>query len=289
MTASSPIIQRDPIFPRSRLAAGESLIWEGRPSYIVYLVQPLILLVITVAFAIVLSVNYDAVGSVDADASTWVTLVALLLLMPASTLRMGAAALAVGLAVIIICVTGLFDNGAISFAPVAVGLLALIYDYAIWSHTAFAITDRRIMTQYGVFNLRFGDTRHDRISNVTVHPTLVERILGFGDVMFSTSGETGGIDSDSQAMHFNRKGAVKWENVSRPFHVRKKAEEAMLNPRWQNVKVKAPAQYVPSPMLEPISQVEAEERLVKLKELLDKGLISQEEYDAKRQEIISRL
>ena len=144
------------------------------------------------------------------------------------------------------------------------------------------------MTQYGVFNLRFGDTRHDRISNVTVHPTLVEGSrLRRRHVLHLW--RNGRIDSDSQAMHFNRKGAVKWENVSRPFHVRKKAEEAMLNPRWQNVKVKAPAQYVPSPMLEPISQVEAEERLVKLKELLDKGLISQEEYDAKRQEIISRL
>ena len=37
----------------------------------------------------------------------------------------------------------LFSNGVISFAPVTVGLLALLYDYVVWTHTAFAITDRR--------------------------------------------------------------------------------------------------------------------------------------------------
>ena len=287
--AASSAIQRDPIFPRSRLTTGESLVWEGRPSKIVYLVQPLILLVMTVAFGIMLSVNYDRIGAGGADLSTWIILGALLVLMPVSILRSGAIAFIIGVAIIIVCVTGLFSNGVISFAPVTVGLLALLYDYVVWTHTAFAITDRRILTQYGVFNIRFGGTRHDRISNVTVHQTLPERILGIGDVMFSTSGETGGIDSDSQAMHFNRKGAVKWEDVPNPFYVRKKAEGVMLNPSWQDVKVMPHGQYVPSPPYPPILPEEAEERLVKLKELLDKGLISQEEYDAKRQEIVSRL
>ena len=289
MTDSSPALQRGTIFPRNRLATGERLLWEGRPSSIVYFVQPLALLILTAIFAILLSINYGSIGTLEADWSIWVALVVLLLLMPASTLRMGLVAMAVGLAVIFIDAMGPFDNGIISFAPVMVGLFAFLYDYIIWTHTAFAITDRRIMTQYGVFNIRFGDTRHERISNVTVLQTLVERILGFGDVMFSTSGETGGIDSDSPALGYDHRGAVKWEDIPKPFYVRKRAEEAMLNPVWQNVRVQAPTQYVPSPVVQPISPVEAEERLVKLKELLEKGLISHEEYEAKRREIISRM
>ena len=289
MTDSSPALQRAPIFPRNRLATGERLLWEGRPSSIVYFVQPMALLILTAIFAIMLSINYGSIGTLEADWPIWVALVVLLLLMPASTLRMGLTAMVVGLAVILIDAMGLFDNGIISFAPVLVGLFAFLYDYIIWTHTAFAITDRRIMTQYGVFNIRFGDTRHERISNVTVHQTLAERILGFGDVMFSTSGETGGIDSDSPALGSDHRGAVKWEDIPKPFYVRKRAEEAMLNPVWQNVRVQAPTQYVPSPVVQPISPVEAEERLVKLKELLEKGLISPEEYEAKRREIISRM
>lgn len=289
MTDSSPALQRGSIFPRNRLATGERLLWEGRPSSIAYFVQPLVLFILTVIFGLMLFLKYDPIGMLEADWSIWVALVVLLLLMPASTLRMGLAAMVVGLAVILIDAMGLFDNGIISFAPVMVGLFAFLYDYIIWTHTAFAITDRRIMTQYGVFNIRFGDTRHERISNVTVHQTLAERILGFGDVMFSTSGETGGIDSDNPALGSDHSGAVKWENVPKPFYVRKRAEEAMLNPVWQNVRVQAPTQYVPSPVVQPIAPVEAEERLVKLKELLDKGLISHEEYEAKRRDIVSRM
>lgn len=289
MTDPSPALQRGPIFPRSRLATGERLLWEGRPSSIVYFVQPLVLLILTVIFGFALSFAYDSIGTLEADWTTWVVLAALLLLMPVSTLHMGLVSMAVGLAVVAIDALELYGNGIISFAPVLVGLFAFLYDYIVWTHTAFAITDRRIMTQYGVFNIRFGDTRHERISNVTVHQTLPERILGFGDVMFSTSGETGGIDSDHPALRSDHRGAVKWDDIPKPFYVRKLAEEAMLNPSWQNVRVQAPTQYVPSPVAPPISPVEAEERLVKLKELLDKGLISKEEYEAKRREIISRM
>lgn len=289
MTDSSPALQRGPIFPRSRLATGERLLWEGRPSSIVYFVQPLVLLILTVIFGFVLSLYYGPIGTLEVDWPIWVTLAVLLLLMPVSTLRMGLVAMAVGLAVIVIDALGLFSNGIISFAPVLVGLFAFLYDYIVWTHTAFAITDRRIMTQYGVFNIRFGDTRHERISNVTVHQTLVERILGFGDIMFSTSGETGGIDSDHPATRSDHRGAVKWEDIPKPFYVRKRAEEAMLNPSWRNVRVQPPTQYVPPSVVQPIAPVEAEERLVKLRELLDKGLISQEEYEAKRREIISRM
>lgn len=290
MTDSSPMLQRGPIFPRSRLATGESLLWEGRPSSIVYFVQPLVLLILTMIFGLVLSFNYDQVGALNADRSVWITLAVLLLIMPVSTLRMGTVALAVGLAVIIIDAVGLFDNGIISFVPVLLGLFAFLYDYIIWTHTSFAITDRRIMTQYGVFNIRFGDTRHERISNVTVLQSLGERILGFGDVMFSTSGETGGIDSDDPALRSDQRGAVRWEDIPKPFYVRKRAEEAMLSPSWQNVRVQQQPLYVPAPLPpQRISPVEAEERLTKLKELLDKGLVSKEEYEAKRGEIISKM
>ena len=286
----SPMLQRSQIFPRSRLASGESLLWEGRPSSIVYFVQPLILFILTLIFGLVLTLNYGAVGAMNADISVWAVLAVLLLLMPSAENRMGVAALVLGVAVIITDIAGLFGNGVISFLPAAVGLFAFLWDYVVWTHTAFAITDRRIMTQYGVFNIRFGDTRHERISNVTEHQTLLERALGFGDVMFSTSGETGGIDSDNPALQADQRGAVRWDDIPNPFYVRKRAEEAMLNPSWQNVRVQAPPAYVPAQLPpQPISPVEAEERLVKLRELLEKGLISKEEYESKRREIVSRL
>ena len=90
-------------------------------------------------------------------------------------------------------------------------------------------------------------------------------------------------------MRSDHRGAVKWDDIPKPFQVRKRAEEAMLNPSWPNVRVQAQTQYVPASAVRPIAPVEAEERLTKLKELLDKGLISKDEYEAKRREIISRM
>lgn len=291
MTSSPLQVQRGPVFPRSRLSSGEVLLWEGRPSSIVYFIQPLVLFILTMVFAVALAVNFPAVRGLTADVVVWVVLVLLLLFMPLATLRMGLLAAAVGAAIIGLGAANLIDSPLWAALPILVGLVAFLYDYIVWSHTAFAITDRRIMTQYGVFNIRFGDTRHDRISNVTVHQTLFERILRFGDVMFSTSGETGGIDSNSPAFRADQRGAVIWEDIPRPFDVRKAAEEAIYRPAQQTVVYQTvPAPVAPvAPAAGRISAVEAEERLVKLRELREKNLISAEEYEAKRQEIISQM
>jgi len=293
MTSSSLQVQRGPIFPRNRLTTGEVLLWEGRPSFVVYFFQPLVLLILTIIFAAAFAIFFPAVRDLAADAVAWAVLVVLLLLMPGVVRRMGLLAAVVGVAVIAFTAAGVVDHPAWGLLLVPVGLAAFLYDYIIWSHTAFAITDRRILTQYGVFNIRFADTRHERISNVTVHQTLFERIFRFGDVMFSTSGETGGIDSNSPAFRADHQGAVLWEDIPHPFEVRKMAEEAILQPAQPAVVY----QTVPGPLRSPpasgrgpsISTVEAEERLVKLQQLRDKNLISEEEYEAKRREIISQM
>jgi len=294
-TASPPAIQRGSIFPRSRLAAGEVLLWEGRPSSIVYFFQPLVLFLLAIVFGFILLLTFDSVAGLSAGWMEWVVLAILLLAMPVATLRLGLLAMIVGLAVIVGAATGVFNNGLFAFLPAIVGLFAFLYDYLVWTHTAFAITDRRIMTQYGVFNIRFADTRHERISNVTVHQKLFERILGFGDVMFSTSGETGGIDSDSPGFAQDHSGAVRWDDIPKPFYVRKRAEEAMRqSTRPTNTVVyqtaPAPSPAVPAqPAVASISPQEAEERLVKLKEMLEKKLITEDEYERTRKEIISRM
>ncbi|NLI73337.1 MAG: PH domain-containing protein [Euryarchaeota archaeon] len=289
MTNPSPAIYRDPIFPRNRLTVGESLLWEGRPSSVVYFVQPLILVILTIIFGVILSANYGAVGEIKVDDSTWALIAILLVLMPISALEAGLLTMTVGLIAIAANIMDLFDDSIISFTPLLIALFALLYYYVIWKHTAFAITDRRVMTQYGVFNIRFGDTRHERISNVTVYQNLFERALGFGDIMFSTSGETGGIHSDHSGTRVDHKGAVRWEDVPQPFLVRKKAEEARVITPWYEEKTPVLPKYVPTAIHQTIPPIEAEERLIKLRELRDKNLISQEEYDAKRQDILSRI
>jgi membrane protein YdbS with pleckstrin-like domain len=173
-------------------------------------------------------------------------------------------------------------------APLLIGLLALAVEYLVWSHTYFAISDRRILTQTGIFSLKFVDTQIDRIQNVSVVQPFVERIFGYGDVMFATAGEMGGIDSDAWSQKMGAGGAIVWDNIPRPFEVRKIAETIIFKATRPQVQYVPQPAYAPAPPAAP-SSVEAGERLAKLKEMRDKNLISEEEFQLKRKEIIGRL
>jgi membrane protein YdbS with pleckstrin-like domain len=318
-------------FPKKHLVTGERILWEGRPSIVVYFLRSLLLFVFGGLFGVmaILQSNQD----VDlANLGTFLALLAMLLLvvlMVGVHRKWGLLSGLISVAIIVLVVLNVHVNGLVYFIPMIIGLLAFAIEYLIWSHTYFAISDRRIMTQYGIFNIMFADTQIDRVQNVTVVQPLIERILGYGDVMFATAGEMGGIQSSDPREMMKSGGAIVWDNIPKPFQVRKVAEEIIFSanrrqtvqyvtataPTFvapQVVSQPAPA-YAPSqpaaqpaqtyatsaPAVQPaastaappqpsIPTAEAEERMIKLKEMRDKNLISEEEYQQKRKEILGR-
>jgi hypothetical protein len=76
-------------------------------------------------------------------------------------------------------------------------------------------------------------------------------------------------------------GAVSWENVSKPFEVVKVAS-AIIHPGATPVMIVNQ----PTP---PITPFGVQDRLRELDELAQKGLISKQEYDEKRKQILDRL
>lgn len=279
-------------FPTKHLVTGESIQWEGRPSIIVYFLRSLLLFLFGAAFGVL---AYLQIGkTIDfANLNSYILLIAmfaLILLMVGAHRRWGTIEALVALVLVVLLFLSFDLNPAFYFGPMIIGLVAFLFEYVLWSHTYFAISDRRIMTQYGVFNLMFADTQIDRVQNVTVVQPLIERIFGFGDIMFATAGEMGGIKSDDQNERMRAGGAIVWENVPKPFVVRKIAEEIIFRSTRPAVQY-VPQPYVQAPVAAPasIQSIEAEERLVKLKEMREKNLISEEEYQQKRQEIIGRL
>jgi membrane protein YdbS with pleckstrin-like domain len=292
--ASSTQVRRSK-FQTKHLVTGETIQWEGRPSIIVYFLRSLLLFLFGVAFgALALlqgnrGISFESLESFAYFAGMFI----LILLMVAAHRRWGALEALVALVLVVLLMLRIPSEGlnpAFYFGPMIIGLVAFLFEYVLWSHTYFAISDRRIMTQYGVFNLMFADTQIDRVQNVTVVQPLMERILGYGDVMFATAGEMGGIKSDDPTERLRAGGAIVWENVPKPFEVRKIAEEIIFRSTRPTVQY-VPQPYVPAPAPVPASMpsVEAEERLVKLKEMREKNLISEEEYQQKRQEILGRL
>ncbi len=308
-------------FPKRHLVTGERILWEGRPSIVVYFLRSLLLFIFGALFGVLALMQSSQIVDLS-NLVTFLALLAMLLLvvlMVGVHRRWGMFSGLVALVIIALVVLNVHLNGLIYFIPMAIGLLAFAIEYVIWSHTYFAISDRRIMTQYGIFNIMFADTQIDRVQNVTVVQPLIERILGYGDVMFATAGEMGGINSDDPREMMRSGGAIVWDNIPKPFQVRKIAEEIIFSAsRRQAVQyVTAPAQtymapqvvaqpaptYVaPQPVAQPapaaapatppqpsIPTAEAEERMVKLKEMRDKNLITEEEYQQKRKEILGRI
>jgi len=306
-------------FPRKHLVTAEKILWEGRPSIVVYFLRSLLLFVFGAMFGVLALLQSNQTVDLS-NLGTFLALLAMLLLvvlMVGVHRKWGMFSGLVALVIIALVVLNVHVNGLVYFIPMAIGLLAFAIEYVVWSHTYFAISDRRIMTQYGIFNIMFADTQIDRVQNVTVVQPLIERILGYGDVMFATAGEMGGIQSSDPREMMRAGGAIVWDNIPKPFQVRKVAEEIIFSAtRRQAVQyVTAPAQayvappvvtqpapvYVPpQPAAQPaqasqaappqpsIPTAEAEERMVKLKEMRDKNLISEEEYQQKRKEILGR-
>ena len=157
-------------FPKKHLVTGERILWEGRPSIVVYFLRSLLLFVFGGLFGVmaILQSNQE----VDlANLGTFLALLAMLLLvvlMVGVHRKWGLLSGLISVAIIVLVVLNVHVNGLVYFIPMIIGLLAFAIEYLIWSHTFFAISDRRIMTQYGIFNIMFADTQIDRVQNLTV-------------------------------------------------------------------------------------------------------------------------
>ena len=102
--------------------------------------------------------------------------------------------------------------------PLIFSLLALLFNIVYLNRVLFIVTDRRIITRYGLFTLRYADLGVDKVQNVTIIQPWYERILGFGDIYFATAGERGGIDYRTPpGIKLMTGGAITWEDISQSF------------------------------------------------------------------------
>jgi len=95
-------------------------------------------------------------------------------------------------------------------------MLFFSYRRMKWGSTVYAATDERIITQKGIFNKTYEDIPVTMITNIDLAQSLGKRALGYGTMVFSTQGMSGG-----------RKADIVWEAVPNPFDVRRKIQEVM--------------------------------------------------------------
>lgn len=281
-SATSRIASGSP--PSDYLTNGENIKWSGKPAAIVILGRGLLLTVFALIYFMSMVVYDGDRGNLLVIALA--VLASILMILVEKRIGLIGGITGIAIAVFALIVSGL--SWFFYLVPLAFALIALLINYIYLSRVMFVITDRRIITRYGIFTLRYADTGVGKIQNVTVIQPWYERILGFGDIYFATAGEEGGIDYESPGIKLRKGGAVSWENVANPFVVNKIASE-VVNPVGMPVMVMNQAPQMVNQTAYQSGSPSNSERLKELDELKQKGMISQQEYDDKRKQILEKL
>lgn len=162
-----------------------------------------------------------------------------------------------------------FDNAPMALTALA--LAALFGAFLGWhefvrrSHE-YVLTSRRVIQQMGILTRRSIDSWLDKINNIEHRQTLWGRLLGFGDVEIETASE---------------QGIIRFANVARPLELKNAIVGAMEQYRGS---LRAAAPY---PVAAPAPS--GAERMRQLRALYDDGLISLEEYETKRRQLLQEL
>ncbi|MEO1062115.1 MAG: PH domain-containing protein [Actinomycetota bacterium] len=174
-----------------------------------------------------------------------------------------------GLLVLLILVWVAFDQVALNVV-VGIGIVAVVgwiaVRYAQWTTTAFVVTNRRLIYRSGVVSKEGIEIPLDRVNNVIFRQTLFERVLGAGDLMIESAGESG-------QQHF--------ENVRKPNAVQNEIYHQMEELERDRLHPQAAA---PAPAEESIP-----DQIAQLARLRDEGVLTQDEFEAKKRDLLGRM
>jgi membrane protein YdbS with pleckstrin-like domain len=157
---------------------------------------------------------------------------------------------------------------AVAGVVVLVALLSALVGLVRLRSNEYILTTHRLIEQYGILSKRSVDSYLSKINNVEHSQSLWGRILGFGDVMVDTA---------------SKDGITVFPRIAHPIEFKRAilaACEAYRGAGPAMAMTGAPAAAAP---------LSGAERLRQLKKLLDDGLISQEEYEAKRKQLVDQL
>jgi len=131
----------------------------------------------------------------------------------------------------------------------------------------YVITNRRVIRKFGLIAREVEQAPLEKIQDITIRQSVPARLLGYGTVVLETASET---------------GRIVFPRIAAP--------ESLRTALWGEVRPAAPGVFPAVPMAAPaIAHSAARERLAELEELRTRGLVSPEEYAAKRGEILNTL
>ncbi len=152
----------------------------------------------------------------------------------------------------------------IALVMILVSAVWLVIRYLRWSTTNFVITSDRIIYRSGVIGKRGIEIPLERVNNVSLHQTVFERIVGAGDLLIESGGEA---------------GQQRFTDIRRPGRVQNLIHAQMEVNETRRFANRDPAA-APVP-------VDVASQLEKLEGLLQRGTLTQEEFDGQKRKLLN--
>jgi uncharacterized membrane protein YdbT with pleckstrin-like domain len=152
---------------------------------------------------------------------------------------------------------------AIGFLILLIPIATMTIDVLNWSNKQFIITNRRVIQISGIFNKNVTDSNLEKVNDVKMEQTVMGRLFGYGDIEILTASEL---------------GINLFKRIDEPIRFK----TAMLNAKElmdsgiTSVADENPAGDIP----EMISRLDA---------LRQKGILTEEEFQMKKGELLSKL
>ena len=176
--------------------------------------------------------------------------------------------------------------GLIQGGLVIAGGVWIAYNIVLWRTAQFAVTNLRVLRYEGLIRRRTSETLLSSVTDVRVVVGLLGRQLGYGDLRIVTGAGEAAADS--------------FTSITQPLEFR----NAMMARRMAaegggdaSASVVAAPAVVPAPAPAPAAPdpaaiaatADAAAGIRQLGELRDQGLISDEEFEAKKRELLARI
>jgi uncharacterized membrane protein YdbT with pleckstrin-like domain len=152
----------------------------------------------------------------------------------------------------------------LTFAVIGAAIWFVVRPIVSWLTTRYVLTNERLITRRGLLAKSGIEIPLENITNVNFSQTAVERMLGAGDLLVESAGTT---------------GQSEFKNIPRPDNfaalLYKVREERSVSIQGGTV-VQAP-------------DADPTEQLQRLKQLHNDGILTDEEYQAKRQKLVDEI
>nr|WP_290667355.1 PH domain-containing protein [Ardenticatena sp.] len=134
-----------------------------------------------------------------------------------------------------------------------------------WSNERYIITNRRVLKVEGIFNKQATDSSLEKVNDVVLEQSVLGRLLGYGDIHIITG-------SDIGVNHFER------------IHHPVRFKQAMLNAKTDLHTSSGRAPDTTRTLEDDVFAA-----IERLAELRQRGLITEEEFERKKAELLARL